>query len=488
LNRNPSKSPIATLAAWEHPGMSVRRDRVLDTAPYALLAVTLSWVTIHAWGPLKDPDSWWHLRLGEDFLNEHSLETPTHWSSFASSAWVPTQPLPEIFSALVNRWLGLPGVVWLYVATLVVLVIGMYALDRTVSSPLPAAVATLLFVACAENAMTPRPQLVSYALLAVFVVTWLRTEQDLRPRWWLVPLSWLWSMCHGFWFVGVGYGLLALVAILLGHRASRMQMARLASVAVGSCLVVLLNPAGPRVFTAPFAVSERGVYITEWQRTSLSSGPAITALLMVAITSVVWTRCRHDFTVLKLLVVVSAVVWTWYAARTVALAGVVMSPLLASALQTAVAMSPSSSEVRVSVRRERAGLLLGGAVLLTLVAMVVPSTADRPGGVPLALDRRLDRLPAGSTVFNDYRLGGWLAWRHPDLNRWVDGLADAYPVTHLRDTVTITFVEPGWREKLSGSGASAALVGQGSRLAHALKTHGWTLHGTDRGWVLLERP
>ena len=148
---------------------------MLRWAPYAFLAVTVLWVTEHAWGALDDPDSWWHLRLGEDLLHQHSLATPAHWSTFATSPWVPTQPLPELASALVNRGLGLEGLVWMYVATVVVLVIGVFMLDRVYAAPLPAVVATMLFVAAGESAMTPRPQLISYGLLAVVLATWLRT-------------------------------------------------------------------------------------------------------------------------------------------------------------------------------------------------------------------------------------------------------------------------------------------------------------------------
>jgi hypothetical protein len=91
-------------------------------------------------------------------------------------------------------------------------------------------------------------------------------------------------------------------------------------------------------------------------------------------------------------------------------------------------------------------------------------------------------------VLNDFRLGGWLAWRHPDLNRWVDGLADAYPVSHLRDTGTITFVEPGWQRVLRRSGAQVALIENGSSLETALRRRGWRVDGVDRGWVMLNAP
>ena len=74
----------------------------------------LAWVSARAARPISDPDDWWHLRLGNDLIAQHSLSAPHHWSSFASVSWVPTEPLPEIASALVERRLGLPGLAWLF--------------------------------------------------------------------------------------------------------------------------------------------------------------------------------------------------------------------------------------------------------------------------------------------------------------------------------------------------------------------------------------
>jgi hypothetical protein len=209
---------------------------------------------------------------------------------------------------------------------------------------------------------------------------------------------------------------------------------------------------------------------------------------MVVVVALVWVWRRENLTWFKVAIAVSAVFWTWYAVRMVALAGVVMSPVLASALQAAITASSAPSKPDAPSRRERLGLVSGAAALLTAVALVVPHTAAAPGKVPLALDGTLDRLPVGTTVLNDYTLGGWLAWRHPDLNRWVDPLADAYPVPHLRDTATITFVEPGWQEVVDRSRATVALLEDGSPLARALQVIGWRPDGTDRGWILLEKP
>jgi hypothetical protein len=97
-------------------------------------------------------------------------------------------------------------------------------------------------------------------------------------------------------------------------------------------------------------------------------------------------------------------------------------------------------------------------------------------------------LPPGTTVFDDYGLGGWLAWRHPRLNRWIDGLTDAYPVAHLRATRTVLDLDPGWHRILTGSGATVALLEEHSALADRLTADRWVSLGADDGYVLLRRP
>jgi hypothetical protein len=258
---------------------------------------------------------------------------------------------------------------------------------------------------------------------------------------------------------------------------------------------VLLNPAGPAVFTAPFVVRARGQFITEWQHASLTSGPTLTVLVAVALCGAVWVRHRDEVTAFRVVVAVTAVFLAWYAVRTVALGGVVMAPLLASALEGVVAASAASPRPRPASpehtshgagRREVYGVLVGSAVLLALVALAVPHVADRPGDdVPVAFDRELDTLPPGTTVLDDYTIGGWLAWQHPELNRWADGLADAYPVSHLRDVTTVQFQHPGWQRVLARSGATVAILEDGSAAEGGFEAAGWEQVATDRGWVLL---
>jgi hypothetical protein len=469
-------------------------DRLLRWMPPALVVVLFAWVAARAARPVSDPDDWWHLRLGNDLIDQHSLAAPHHWSAYATADWTPTEPLPEICAAFVERWWGLSGLAVLYAAATLVVVLTVYLCCRRFASTLPAAVTTVLVVLAASASLTARPQLVSFVLLAVVVTAWLRTEQDHRVRWWLVPVIWLWSLCHGFWFIGAAYGVLFVAGFVVGRQMPRSVLWRQAVLAVASFGVVVLSPIGIGVLKAPFAVNDVTQYVQEWQRTDLTGAAALGALAMVALVAVTWLVTRSDVTWARALVLVSALFWTWYAGRTVAVAGVVVAPLCAIALEGLVRgreargtepATPASGGLR---HAEVLGMVAAAVVTTGVVAVLAPSTSDRPGDVPVGLDAQLDQLPSGTGVFNDYSLGGWISWRHPDLEQYIDGLITPYSTAHVRDFSVANATGPGWYAIVTDSRAQVALLVDGSALARGLVVHHWVTAGSDAGYVLLEKP
>src|SRR5436305_1057336 len=105
-------------------------DRLLRWLPVALVCGVIAMVARRASAPISDPDDWWHLRLGNDLITQHSLATPSHWSGFATVPWVPTEPLPEVLAAYVERWFGLPGLAVLFWSAALAVVIAVHAANR----------------------------------------------------------------------------------------------------------------------------------------------------------------------------------------------------------------------------------------------------------------------------------------------------------------------------------------------------------------------
>jgi len=137
-----------------------------------------------------------------------------------------------------------------------------------------------------------RPQLVSLVILAVWVGASWRTAEDLRPRWWLIPLTWVWANSHGLWLTGIGIGIVVIVGLWMDRRVTVRAATRLMIVPLASLGVCALTPVGPRLLLAPFEVSQIATeFVQEWQPTPVrTSFVAILTLVMIAAAVLGWIR------------------------------------------------------------------------------------------------------------------------------------------------------------------------------------------------------
>ncbi|QIX27810.1 hypothetical protein ncot_15325 [Nocardioides sp. JQ2195] len=451
--------------------------------PMAVFGLLMVMVVRQSARPLSDPDSFWHLRLGEQIWSARSVGTPD-WSTADDRSWVLTQWLPEVVAARFEAWLGLPGVAWLFGASLLVLVVAVYFMCRQRAGLLASAFATGLAVVAMGAGLSPRPHMVTYVLLATTLAAWLRTVDDLRPRWWLLPLSWLWACCHGMWFTGPLVGLLVILGLRLDQRVSDRDLVRLAVIPLGSVFLAALTPVGPKLLGAPFAVGGISAYITEWQPPSFRTiGPAA-AMLILALVVLTWSRTQRRVPWTNLLLLLMATGWTLLAVRTVTLGAIIAAPLLAGAIQTWL---HRRAEPRASW--EKPFVLGAAAVCLVGLALVVSQVSEEPARVPSGLDPQLSAMAAGTPVLNDYATGGWLRWAHPGLDPLIDGLTEAYSLDELRDYGTAMAVGAGWEDIVGSSRAEYALLKESSPLASALEDRlSWVVLGADEGFVLLSAP
>lgn len=456
---------------------------VLDRSVAALLvAASLAVSVVNAARPLDNPDTWFHLRIGSDVLNSWSLRPPAP-SRFATEDWVATQLLLQILAARMEISFGLPGVACLFGLLGLAVVTAVYAACRARSSASVAALVTFSAVFGMSASLSARPQLASLALLAVTVAAWRASAADLRPRWWLVPLTWLWAATHGFWSMGVLVGLVACVGIWLDTRPGRPQIVRLVAVPVLCVVAACLTPVGPRLLTSQLAVSDRAAFIGEWAPTSFHEMAAVVTALMIGAVVLAWAR-RGGAAWTDILSLVLAAALTAYAVRTVSLGAVLVAPILAGALRREIGDEPVPPG-----RGERALVALGAAAAALLLAFLVPITSDEPRNVPTGLESELAALPAGSAVMVDGTVGSWIEWRFSDLHPTMDGLFDAYTIDYMREYQAARDLQPGWKEFLEDTGAEVAVVQRDGAFAHALSDRlGWTSVDADSRWVLMRAP
>jgi hypothetical protein len=350
------------------------------------------------------------------------------------------------------------------------------------ATTLPAIAATAVGVTGSSGAWDVRPQLVGLLFFVIVAAAAWRSVDDGRPRWWLIPLTWVWAMSHGTWVLGVVTLLVTAMASLVDRRSDplRQHVARFA-VPVGMAAIAALTPVGPRLYTTLTSISEVSAFIQEWQPVSLREAPMAVTFVGVGVVVVSWIRGwvqRPSWGRISLLAfaAVNALMY----GRTIAVAAILTAPLLAEVLQAVV---PRRGENLARV--EALALSVGVLSSLTFAAIHLPTVARLPGDAPNAMSSVLESLPS-QVVFNEEGAGGWLHWKHPQLTPVIDTRWEVYGRDSVLEYGRVLQVAAGWEAGLDRTGTRLALLKADSPLAVALQAQRqWDVLSSDSGFVLL---
>jgi len=435
--------------------------------------------------PVSDPDVWWHLKTGAYVLSDWQLNGPDPWVPFSSRPFVLTQWLPEVVAQQGYSLFGLPAVAWLRCVAMLALISALVWAARQAADTVPAIMAALAGLIGTGGSLSERPQLVSFVLLAITVGAWWKTAGDLRPRWWLAPMTLFWACSHGLWGVGVLIGLAVIAGLALDRRLDRRTALRLLAVPALSVVAAALTPVGPRLLLTPFEVSSNAAqFVQEWQPTNVRDLFAAVTLGMIALALLPWIRGTSARPWWQIALAGTAVVCTLAMFRTVPVGSIIAAPLLASALQE----QRGHAATRISRRGAAAwiGLVAAGAIVAAPIAGAV---AQRPSGWPEGLRPQLAAIPAKTVVLNDFAAGGWLLWAEPALTPVIDLRSEVYSADYIRDYKRTEEVRAGWQGFLDRTHPEYALLRAKAPLTAALQEQlRWTTVGKDADYVLLKAP
>jgi hypothetical protein len=435
--------------------------------------------------PLGDPDIWWHLVMGHAYLDGATVRHPGSMSPFGTADWHSRDWLTQVLMAVFDRAFGLAGVAWLHGLGLVALFLACFHLCRRHVAFGPAALATTTAYFAMIGSLSPRPQVVSFILFAVVLGALLRTVDDLRPRWWLVPVTALWACCHGMWFLAPGLQLVVMIGILLDRRTDLRGLRPHALLLALSLAAVALTPNGLQLLSQPTGPS-MGIahFIQEYRPSSLTFPPYAAALIMAFAICASWAR-RGGAPWVDVLLVGLGIFLTLYGARTIPLGAVLMAPFFARA----VASWWPGVRAFTPVPVERAVVYGSAAATLGALALMVPSSSAAPDDYfPVTYDDRLSSLPRDAVLINELGDGGFLAWKYPELRIVGDGLTDQYEVEWLDGWFRALGGEPGWDEFVERSGAEYALLEDDTPLRLGLLSLEWSVVQHEEGRVLLKAP
>lgn len=471
-------------AISEHPRSIM--DQVFRWLPVGTIPIVGLVIFRRLDKPISDPDTFWHLRLGTYLWDTWNFVGPEPWSALADQPLVLHEWSPELLYVAAYRVTGWSGLSYLQAVGGLALLLTLYLCTRQFATPLVAALTATAAWVGASGSVALRPQVVSFILLAVVVTAWLKTFDDGRARWWLIPLTWAWACSHGMWFVGTGVGAAAVVGMVLDRRLTLRSSLRMVMIPVAGVLAAALTPVGPRLLASPGSIRDFTRFVSEWQTPSPFMPQSLVTLGIAGALILIWTKTAARPSWTDLLLFGAGMACTLVYARTIALGAIILGLLAARALAE---LTPTSTQRQLERRKEVA--VLGVGIVLVCLLGPVTSTVDvsEPAQVPTAFNAKLDALPADAVVFNDYQLGGWLLWEHPTLDPVLDGRADVYTVEHFENVIKAYGLAPGWEETLQDSGASAAVLKADAALPAAMESYlGWTRVASDEGYALLMPP
>jgi hypothetical protein len=465
------------------------------------------------------PDTWWHLRSGQYIVENQIIPTTDPFShTKAGELWIDHGWLVQIFWYTLYAW-GNWAAVALAVAGLVTLAF-WFVWKQIEGNILVAAFVMILGAIVSSVGWIARPQMGSFVLTAVVAYLLHRFKHhDGKLLPWLPLVILLWVNLHG----GFAIGFMLMLAYLAGEVVNNLtahkddpvvtwpRLKYLLVVIIISLAVVAINPHTWRMWLYPFQTVGIGAlrdFIQEWQSPDfhlLHAQPFILMLLLVIAAIARTDRCA-DWTDLALIAMWTA--WALFAARNIAIFGLVVTPILVRYADQAWTRQwqtwgykrvPFSSFVNRPSHTSRFILrlnwvLLGLIVIAALVKIVIPLTpkanlkAEQDSLPYQAVEFIRSNHPPGP-IFNSYNWGGYLIFKlWPEYPVYIDGRTDLYDDAFIRRYINVMVANDGWQQTLDDDGINMVFVEENSTLAKFLSQNSdWTEIHRDEMAVIFAR-
>ncbi|MFD2052419.1 hypothetical protein ACFSQT_04690 [Mesorhizobium calcicola] len=247
---------------------------------------------------LQDPDSWWQVKVGLDFLANRTFPTVDPYSyTFAGHPWIAKEWLGQVLLAIAYRAGGWNGVVTLIIATISLTVFLMGWFLSTWLKPIVAV--TLAFVAAVAIGpiYTGRPHIFTFPIVIIWTAVLFRAAREERaPPSWLLVLVVLWANLHATFTLS--FVIAAFAGLDLLTRTGLSKPALLAKwIAFGLLcpLVSLIHPYGVQAILATFAVAygnEAVSLIVEWRPFNVQDYPLQEVVMLLALFGLLVSRLR----------------------------------------------------------------------------------------------------------------------------------------------------------------------------------------------------
>lgn len=463
-----------------------------------------------------DGDLGHHLAMGKLILESRSIPQ-TDPFSFRTEGIpaIPHEWLIQVVFAWLDQHLGLAGIVlWCALLLATTFTLTFVESMRKTGSLLVSLPITGLALAASAIHWIARPHLVTYLILAVWVMELEKVRQNQHRRWWVFALLMLaWANMHGMFVVGLislgltvaGYGWQRWIEQAPGLEPGPGKTYLLAG--LSSLLFTFLTPSGAHIWQTIFELlnSQYITKITSEYRAADFHEPATWPfLLLVGIAIASGALGRKNISPSQAALLTGWALLGFYSARNIPMAAIVMAPVVAEMLTNLLKELPGLAGVmRFSQRLERVDATLHGwvwaacGVGLLLVSMAQNGQFSSKSSVfqfservfPVQAANWLIENPQTGLMYNEFDWGGYLIYRlWPGQKIFMDGHTHIYGDKMSKEYMDVMNLEKNWNEVLEKYQVQWAIVRQEEGLATALSQQGWQTLYQDTTSIILRRP
>ena len=483
-----------------------RSLRLAVSFPAMMAVLLMALALIGAEDRLLDPDTWWHITVGQEILKTHTWPTSDIYSFTARGAhWIEYEWLGDVFMALAAKG-GMVGLAWLQKALVVLVTLLLYLYAYLVCGNSKAAcIAAAMLLPIAPVAFRLRPQLFGYIflLLAMICLQLFEKGHD-RALYFLPPLFVVWVNTHGTFMFGllvIGiYWITGLVSFRVGGLFAEQLPARRRVKLLLACLfcllALLITPYGSQLAANPFDLAMAQplnvANIQEWQPLSFANpmGAYILVLAVALFVATVMLRLSYSIAEMALLL------FSMYAAfahlRFTMIFILFCVPIVAKILARWTPVYDAAKD------KYLLNFLIMAVVVFSLIKFR-PSESKLKAVVaadyPAEALHYLRAHPHPTGLFNEYGWGGYLISQlGPSHAVFIDGRGDLYEHSGvLADYLTAASGQGEALRILARHNINSCLVNRSSALAGLLaNSSGWKLvysdglaeifDRTDRAW------
>jgi len=416
----------------------LRAFQRLFSFPVALasLLVVLTMLTVR--GRFDDPDSWWHLKMGQLIWTSHSIPAQDMFSYTANhQALVPQEWIAQLsiyWAYLMGGYSGM--MIWFAVLASALVVLGYLLCWLYSANAKVAFLGAMVIWFFGTIGFEIRPQMFSY-LLIVAELLLIHLGRTRNGRWFFgLPIVFLiWINSHASFILGIAVACAYLLAsffefemgVLVSHRWDSQRRRLFIWSLLLSVAALFVNPAGFRQIYYPIDTLMNMkllmANVEEWAPLQLTEARGIGLFAILFCILLVLMAKKAELYLDELILLAAG---TWLAVghiRMLIVFGILAAPTLSRQL----------ANVWESYEPEKDRVLPNAVFIgLSLVAIVLafPSRQNLEQQVqaesPVKALQYVQAHHLTGPMLNDYTYGGYLIWAAPEHPVMIDGRTDIY--------------------------------------------------------------